>query len=83
MQFIVLKYLVTAGIVVLDSEVAKNFDKAGMPIAALPLLTFFWCKKCRQTADLIPLYAAIQSSVKNKVRVRIRVVLMHFYFNSH
>jgi len=41
MQFIVLKYLVTAGIAVLDSEVAKNFDKAGMPIAALPLLTFF------------------------------------------
>ena len=46
MQFIVLKYLATAGIVVLDSEVAKNFDKAGMPIAALPLLTFFWCKQC-------------------------------------
>jgi len=49
MQFIILKYLVIAGIVVLVSEVAKNFDKAGALIAALPtvtLLTLFWCKQC-------------------------------------
>jgi hypothetical protein len=49
MRFIVLKYLVTAGIVVQVSEVAKKFDKAGALIAALPtvtLLTFFWCKQC-------------------------------------
>jgi low temperature requirement protein LtrA len=45
MQFIILKYFFTAGIVVLVSEVAKNLDKAGALIAALPtvtLLTLFW-----------------------------------------
>ena len=45
MQFIILKYFVTADIVVLVSEVAKNLDKAGALIAALPtvtLLTLFW-----------------------------------------
>jgi hypothetical protein len=45
MQFIILKYFFTAGIVVLVSEVVKNLDKAGALIAALPtvtLLTLFW-----------------------------------------
>ncbi|HET8731529.1 MAG TPA: DUF3147 family protein [Moraxellaceae bacterium] len=36
---IVLKYLVTAGVVVVVSEVAKRSDKAGALIASLPLVT--------------------------------------------
>lgn len=60
MQFIVLKYLVTAGIVVLVSEVAKNLDKAGALIAALPtvtLLTLFWLYFEGQSAEKITNHA--------------------------
>jgi F0F1-type ATP synthase assembly protein I len=39
MQYIVIKYLVTAGVVVLVSEFAKRSDKLGGLIAALPLVT--------------------------------------------
>lgn len=39
MAWIVLKYLVTAGVVVAVSEVAKRSDRLGGLIAALPLVT--------------------------------------------
>ncbi|RJX70140.1 DUF3147 family protein [Vibrio sinensis] len=39
MLWIVTKYLLTAGIVVLISEIAKRSDKAGALIAALPTVT--------------------------------------------
>lgn len=39
MQYILLKYLITAGVVVLVSELAKRSDKLGGLIAALPLVT--------------------------------------------
>lgn len=60
MQFIILKYLVTAGIVVLVSEVAKNLDKAGALIAALPtvtLLTLLWLYFEGQSAEKITNHA--------------------------
>jgi F0F1-type ATP synthase assembly protein I len=40
MTWIITKYLMTAGIVVFVSEVAKRSDKLGGFIAALPLMTF-------------------------------------------
>lgn len=40
MTWLIVKYLVTAGIVVLVSEMAKRSDKLGGLIAALPLVTF-------------------------------------------
>jgi hypothetical protein len=40
MTWIITKYLLTAGIVVFISEVAKRSDKLGGFIAALPLVTF-------------------------------------------
>jgi F0F1-type ATP synthase assembly protein I len=40
MAWIVTKYLITAGLVVLVSECAKRSDKLGGFIAALPLVTF-------------------------------------------
>jgi F0F1-type ATP synthase assembly protein I len=39
MQYLIMKYLITAGIVVLVSEFAKRSDKLGGLIAALPLVT--------------------------------------------
>ena len=45
MTWIITKYLLTAGMVVFISEVAKRSDKLGSFIAALPLitlLTLFW-----------------------------------------
>lgn len=39
MSWIVTKYLITAGLVVLISEVAKRSDKLGALIASLPLVT--------------------------------------------
>ena len=39
MQYLILKYLVTAGVVVLVSEFAKRSDKLGGLIAALPIVT--------------------------------------------
>jgi hypothetical protein len=39
MVFIFTKYLVTAGVIVLVSELAKRSDKLGALIAALPLVT--------------------------------------------
>jgi F0F1-type ATP synthase assembly protein I len=40
MGWIITKYFITAGMVVLISEVAKRSDKLGGFIAALPLVTF-------------------------------------------
>jgi hypothetical protein len=39
MQYILMKYLITAGVVVLVSELAKRSDKLGSLMAALPLVT--------------------------------------------
>ena len=39
MQYLIVKYLVTAGVVVLVSEFAKRSDKPGGLVAALPLVT--------------------------------------------
>lgn len=39
MLWIVTKYLVTAGLVVLISEIAKRSDKLGALVASLPLVT--------------------------------------------
>ena len=39
MQYLIVKYLITAGVVVLVSEFAKRSDKLGGLLAALPLVT--------------------------------------------
>jgi len=39
MAYILIKYLITAGIIVLVSEIAKISDKVGAIIIALPLMT--------------------------------------------
>jgi hypothetical protein len=39
MQYLIVKYLITAGLVVLVSELAKRSDKLGGLVAALPLVT--------------------------------------------
>lgn len=39
MYYIIFKYLVTAGLVVLISELAKKSDKLGALVASLPLMT--------------------------------------------
>ena len=39
MQYLMVKYLLTAGVVVLVSELAKRSDKLGGLVAALPLVT--------------------------------------------
>ena len=45
MSYIVLKYIITAGLIVLISELAKLSDKVGALTSALPLVTIsvlFW-----------------------------------------
>jgi uncharacterized membrane protein (GlpM family) len=45
MQYLIMKYLVTAALVVFISEVAKRSDRLGALIAALPVVTIlvlFW-----------------------------------------
>ena len=39
MYYIIFKYLITASMVVLISEVAKRYDRVGAIIASLPLIT--------------------------------------------
>ncbi|HEY9267899.1 MAG TPA: DUF3147 family protein [Methylotenera sp.] len=39
MQYLIVKYLITAGVVVLVSELARRSDKLGGLVAALPLVT--------------------------------------------
>src|SRR5688572_8620681 len=55
MQYLIMKYLVTAGIVVLVSEFAKRSDKLGGLVAALPIVTVL---------TLIWLYVENQSTAK-------------------
>lgn len=55
MSWIIIKYLLTAGVVVLVSEFAKRSDKLGGLVAALPMITFL---------TLIWLYVENQSTEK-------------------
>lgn len=60
MQYIILKYLITAGVVVLVSELAKRSDKLGGLIASLPLvtvLTLIWLYVEHQPASKIANHA--------------------------
>lgn len=55
MSWIIIKYLLTAGVIVLVSEFAKRSDKLGGLAAALPMITFL---------TLIWLYVENQSTEK-------------------
>lgn len=60
MGWLVTKYLLTAAVVVLVSEVAKRSDKLGGFIAALPLVTLLalvWLYVDRQPAEKIANHA--------------------------
>lgn len=60
MSWIITKYLITAGMVVFISEVAKRSDKLGGLIAALPLvtvLTLIWLYLEQQPASKIANHA--------------------------
>ncbi len=60
MAWIITKYLVTAVVVVLVSEVAKRSDKLGALIAALPLVTILvliWLKLEHQPVEKISNHA--------------------------
>ncbi len=60
MAWIVTKYLLTSGIVVLVSELAKRSDKLGGFVAALPLvtiLTLIWLYVERQPPEKIANHA--------------------------
>ncbi|MDP3621992.1 MAG: DUF3147 family protein [Polynucleobacter sp.] len=60
MAWIITKYLITAGMVVLISEIAKRSDKLGGFIAALPLvtvLTLVWLYVENQSTEKIANHA--------------------------
>ncbi|MFP5383604.1 MAG: DUF3147 family protein [Gammaproteobacteria bacterium] len=60
MSWIVTKYLVTAAVVVMVSELAKRSDKLGGLVAALPLVTvlaLIWLYVEKQPADRIANHA--------------------------
>lgn len=60
MSWLITKYLVTAGIVVLVSEAARRSDKLGALIVALPLvtvLTLIWLHVEQQPAQKIANHA--------------------------
>jgi len=60
MAWLITKYLVTAAIVVLVSELARRNDKVGALVAALPLvtvLTLVWLYAERQPADRLARHA--------------------------
>lgn len=60
MAWLITKYLLTAGIVVAVSEVAKRSDKLGAFLAALPLVTVLalvWLHVERQPAEKIANHA--------------------------
>lgn len=60
MQYLILKYLITAGVVVLVSEFAKRSDKLGGLVAALPMvtvLTLIWLYVEHQPASKIANHA--------------------------
>jgi len=56
MAWLITKYAITAGLVVLLSEVAKRFDRLGGLLAALPMvtiLTLIWMQVEKTPADKI------------------------------
>jgi len=60
MIWLIVKYAVTAGMVVLISEVAKRSDRLGGLLAALPLMTvlvLIWMKLEGQTQEKIASHA--------------------------
>ncbi|MEG3111200.1 DUF3147 family protein [Pantoea sp. T14] len=60
MLWIIIKYAITAGMVVLISEVAKRSDRLGGMLAALPLVTVLvlvWMKLEGQTQEKIANHA--------------------------
>ena len=60
MNWIIFKYLITAGVVVLISEVAKRSDRLGGLIAALPLVTvlaLIWLHVENQSSEKISNHA--------------------------
>lgn len=60
MLYLIVKYLLTAGMVVLVSELAKRSDKLGGLVAALPLmtiLTLIWLYMENQPAEKIENHA--------------------------
>lgn len=60
MPYLVAKYLVTAGLVVLISELARRSDRLGAAVAALPLvtvLTLVWLHVEQQPAARIENHA--------------------------
>ena len=60
MAWLVTKYLITAAVVVLISEVAKSSDKLGGLVAALPMVTFLaliWLYVEKQPAEKISNHA--------------------------
>lgn len=60
MLWLAVKYLITAGTVVLVSELAKRSDRIGGLVAALPLvtvLTLIWLYLERQTTEKIANHA--------------------------
>ena len=60
MRYLIFKYLVTAGLVVLVSELAKRSDKLGSLVAALPLvtlLTLIWLHVEQQPSNKIANHA--------------------------
>lgn len=60
LSWLIFKYLLTAGVVVLISEVAKRSDKLGGLIAALPIVTFLtliWLYVEQQTTQKIANHA--------------------------
>lgn len=60
MRYLIIKYLVTAGVVVLVSELAKRSDRIGALVASLPLvtlLTLIWLHLERQPTDKLANHA--------------------------
>ncbi len=60
MHYLIIKYLITAGVVVLVSEFAKRSDKLGGLLAALPLvtvLTLIWLYVEQQPTSKIASHA--------------------------
>lgn len=60
MTWLIVKYLLTAGVVVLVSEMAKRSDKLGGLIAALPIVTFLaliWLHLENQSTEKIANHA--------------------------
>ncbi|WP_339616319.1 DUF3147 family protein [uncultured Gilvimarinus sp.] len=59
-QWLITKYLITAAVVVVVSEVAKRSDKIGALIVALPLitiLTLIWLQVENQSQEKIARHA--------------------------